>query len=102
MPDTASTGPQQEPLMERRTASVYPQALPDIFHRFPHSRRDFLVRVGKITASGITAAALFESPLLNQAQAQQALTRGPAIPVGERQIGRANAIDIGDVAAHNG
>jgi predicted dehydrogenase len=62
--------------MERRTASVHPQASKGIFHQYQQSRRDFLVRAGKITASGITAAAFFENSRFNQAQAQQA--RRPA------------------------
>ena len=50
--------------MERRTASVHPQALEDIFHQNQHRRRDFLVRAGKIMASGITAAAGEAGPAL--------------------------------------
>src|SRR5579864_1180183 len=62
--------------MERRTASVHPQALQAIFHQCQHSRRDFLARAGKITASGIAAAALFGNPRFNEAQAQQARRPG--------------------------
>ena len=61
--------------MERRT-SVHPHPSQDIVPDQQHSRRDFLVRAGRTTASSLTAAALFESPRFDKAQAQQ--TRRPA------------------------
>src|SRR5579864_2642281 len=76
--------------MERRTASVHLQALQDIFGRCRQNRRDFLLRAGKITASGIAATALFENPRFNEAQAQQ-----PRRPASGRRPQRVAVIGAG-------
>ena len=58
--------------MEQRKASEYPHELLDIFHRFRHSRRDFLEHAGKFATGGLAASAIFESLASTGAEAQPA------------------------------
>jgi carboxymethylenebutenolidase len=63
-----------EGVMERKTASDYPQELLDLFHEYQHgdmNRRDFLARAQKFAVGGVTALALLESLRPNYAWAQQ-------------------------------
>ena len=61
-------------IMERKSASDYPQELLDLFHEYQHgdiNRRTFLDRAGKFAVGGLTVAAIFESLSPNYAWAQQ-------------------------------
>lgn len=60
--------------MERRKASDFPQELLNLFDRYVHgeiNHRDFLNRVQKFAAGGVTAAALFQMLKPNYAWAVQ-------------------------------
>ena len=60
--------------MERKKASDFPQELLDLFDHYVHgemSRRQFLDGAAKYTATGLSAAAIFESLRPNYAWAEQ-------------------------------
>jgi carboxymethylenebutenolidase len=76
-------------MMERKSASEYPQELLDLFHEYQHGdidRRTFLDRAGKFAVGGLTVAAIFEGLRPNYAWAQQVQPDDKRIKVGYETV----------------
>jgi carboxymethylenebutenolidase len=68
--------------MERKKASDFPQPILDLFHEYVHGgidRRAFIDQAGKLTAGGLTGAAVLELLQPNFAWAQQVKAGDPRI-----------------------
>src|SRR5579863_1043841 len=58
--------------MRRKLEAEYPQEILDIFKEHCHSRREFVVRAGKLTVGSLAAGSLFEALSTGPALAQTA------------------------------